>query len=137
MNTLKGNVERARLQRGKPHPEDEAEESEENEEEYCKIEWGEYEWGSDVSQLLLSIRRPSSLTILSASDLYSDLLSLSANSTRPAPVSTSSSCPICSISTVPTSLSWLLSPPCSQNPVNLEFTLPPVNTPNKTSVTVS
>lgn len=59
MNTLKGNVERARTQRGKPHPTLEGEgteESEENEkEEYCAIECGEYEWGSDVSQLLLSI----------------------------------------------------------------------------------
>lgn len=59
MNTVKGNVERARLQRGKPHPTVEqvegTEESEEEEEDYCRIECAEFEWGSDVSQLLLSI----------------------------------------------------------------------------------
>lgn len=55
MNTLKGNVARAREQRGKPHPtaeEEGTEESEENGEECCRIECGEHEWGSDVSQLL-------------------------------------------------------------------------------------
>jgi nicotinamide N-methyltransferase len=58
MNTLEGNVERARLQRGKPHPAAQGkggpEESEEQEEGYCTIECAEYEWGSDVSHLLLS-----------------------------------------------------------------------------------
>ncbi|KAF9653658.1 hypothetical protein BDM02DRAFT_3107617 [Thelephora ganbajun] len=55
MNTLKGNVERARLQRGKPHPTVQGEGTEENEEkerEHCKIECAEYEWGSDISHLL-------------------------------------------------------------------------------------
>lgn len=51
MDTLRGNVERARVQRGRG-----TEESEENGGERCKIECAEYEWGSDVSQLLLSIR---------------------------------------------------------------------------------
>ena len=59
MNTLKGNVERARLQRGSPHPtvrEKEAtEEGEELQGGFCRIECAEYEWGSDVSHLLLSI----------------------------------------------------------------------------------
>ena len=56
MNTLEGNVERARLQRGKPHPtvgDQGTEESEEEaEEECCKIECAQFEWGSDVSHLL-------------------------------------------------------------------------------------
>lgn len=59
LNTLKGNVERARMQRGKPHPavrgQESAEESEEQEGGSCKIECAEYEWGSDVSHLLLSV----------------------------------------------------------------------------------
>ena len=57
MDTLRGNVERARRQRGKPHPtvcHQDAEESEEKGRERCEIECIEYEWGSDVSQLLLS-----------------------------------------------------------------------------------
>ena len=59
MDTLRGNVERAR---GAPHPAvDGTEESEEGE-ECCKIECGEYEWGSDVSQLLLGVSPSSSLT---------------------------------------------------------------------------
>ena len=72
MDTLKGNVERARVQRGKPHPtveEGGTEESEENEEECCRIECGEYEWGSDVSQLLLSIPAEFSSMCL-ASDFF-------------------------------------------------------------------
>lgn len=59
MGTLKGNVERARLQRGKRHPtvqeKEDSEESEEPEVDFCKIECAEYEWGSDVSYLLLSL----------------------------------------------------------------------------------
>ena len=58
MNTLAGNVERARERRGKSHPtvyHRTTEECEEGKEEHCKIECAEYEWGSDVSQLLLSI----------------------------------------------------------------------------------
>jgi hypothetical protein len=59
MNTLRGNVERARAQRGKPHPtvrdKERTEEIEEREGDFCKIECAEYEWGSDVSHLLLSI----------------------------------------------------------------------------------
>lgn len=55
MNTLKGNVARARPQRGKPHPTvqdiNDTEESEEEEQDYCSIEFAEFEW---VSQLLLS-----------------------------------------------------------------------------------
>lgn len=58
MNTLKGNVERARHQRGKPHPTVRHQGTEESEEKKCcKIEYAEYEWGSDVSQLLLSLPR--------------------------------------------------------------------------------
>jgi nicotinamide N-methyltransferase len=59
MNTLEENVERARQQRGRPHPTVEGgatEESEEGEGERCRIECAGYEWGSDVSQLLLSVR---------------------------------------------------------------------------------
>lgn len=61
MGTLEGNVERAKLQRGKSHPtvdETGTEESEEKKgEERCRIECAPFEWGSDVSQLLLSIRQ--------------------------------------------------------------------------------
>jgi len=122
MNTLKGNVERAREQRGKPRPalkEEGTEESEENENEYCAIEWG-----SDVSQLLLSIMCltcPHLIFCVSSSQflpkndgpgfdtvIVSDLLHFDS--------------------------SHAASPP---NLVNLEFTSPPVITPNKTSVTVS
>jgi hypothetical protein len=55
--TLGGNVER-RLQRGKHHPAIDDQGTEEGageEQEYCKIECVEFEWGSDVSQLLLSL----------------------------------------------------------------------------------
>lgn len=60
MNTLEGNVERARVQRGKPHPTVRDEEGTEGGEEqegddFCTIECAEYEWGSDVSHLLFSI----------------------------------------------------------------------------------
>lgn len=59
MSTLEGNVERARAQRGKPHPtardKEGTEGNEEQEGDFCRIECAEYEWGSDVSHLLLSI----------------------------------------------------------------------------------
>lgn len=66
MNTLKGNVERARLQRGKPHPRvataavqvkqgtEESNPGPGEERDLCDIEYAEYEWASDVSHLLLS-----------------------------------------------------------------------------------
>jgi predicted nicotinamide N-methyase len=56
METLKGNVERARQQLGKPHLSIDDQGTEEcagEEQDYCKIECAEFEWGSDVSQLLL------------------------------------------------------------------------------------
>jgi len=58
MDTLRGDAQRARLQRGKPHPtagDKGTEESEDGERPPCAIECAEYEWGFDVSQLLLSI----------------------------------------------------------------------------------
>jgi len=58
MHTLKGNVESARERRGKSHPticHQTTEESEGKKRGHCKIECAEYEWGSDVSQLLLSV----------------------------------------------------------------------------------
>lgn len=60
MNTLEGNVERARQQRGRPHPMASGQSTEESEakgREECRIECAAYEWGSDVSQLLLSLGR--------------------------------------------------------------------------------
>ena len=59
MDTLKGNVERARLLRGKPHPtvrdKEGTEDNEDQQGDLCRIECAEYEWGSDVSHLLLSV----------------------------------------------------------------------------------
>ena len=40
------------------------EDSEEKKGEYCKIECAEFEWGSDVSQLLLSFSMAPPLTII-------------------------------------------------------------------------
>lgn len=68
MDTLAGNVERAREQRGKSHPtvcHQPTEECEEKKGVHCEIECTEFEWGSDVSQLLLSFSMaPSPLTII-------------------------------------------------------------------------
>ena len=72
METLRGNVERARQQRGKPHPSIDDQGTEEcagEEQGYCKIECAEFEWGSDVSQLLLSL---CSLTQLASDTWRSD-----------------------------------------------------------------
>lgn len=57
MKTLRENVERARLQRGKLDPtlQQGTEENGEKEGNVCRIECAEYEWGSDVSHLLLSV----------------------------------------------------------------------------------
>jgi len=67
MRTLTGNVERAREQRGKYHPticHQPPEENEDKNGEYCRIECAEFEWGSDVSQLLLSLFMAPSLPII-------------------------------------------------------------------------
>ena len=67
MRTLAGNVERARERRGKSHPtvcHRTTEDSEEKKGEDCRIECAEFEWGSDISHLLLSFSMAPSLTII-------------------------------------------------------------------------
>jgi len=123
MDTLRGDAQRARLQRGKPHPtagDKGTEESEDGERAPCAIECAEYEWRSDVSQLLLSLCQ--ALTP-SASDLRrpSEFLQNSPG--------TSSSCQTCCISEIHMPRSWPLSLPCSPNLADLERTLPPGDTP--------